>query len=288
MPKSVPVVRIGDFSHFGNESGFYAERLSEHIRRHHITTHPHKHDFYLVVLFTKGRGTHEIDFNSYPVAPGSLFLLNPGQTHIWHVSKDTEGYIFFHTREFYDSAFSRRQLHDYPFFSSVHHSPLLGSKINKQKLISFFSGLLEEYKAQRPDKDEKLPALVHLLYLELARLYQDSGTSTNENYRIRFREFENLLDSNFKKLKLPREYSEKMNITERHLNRITRFCVNKSPSALILERVILEARRILTHNNPSIASVADHLGYSDQSYFSRLFKKQTGQSPKGFMTGYQF
>lgn len=59
---------------------------------------PHRHDFYVTVLFTHGSGVHEIDFQSYDVQPGSLFFLSPGQIHSWELSDDTEGYIFFSHR----------------------------------------------------------------------------------------------------------------------------------------------------------------------------------------------
>lgn len=43
---------------------------------------------YMSVLFKKGSGIHEIDFNAYAIVPGSVFVLFPGQAHTWKVSKE--------------------------------------------------------------------------------------------------------------------------------------------------------------------------------------------------------
>jgi AraC-like DNA-binding protein len=85
-------------------------------------------------------------------------------------------------------------------------------------------------------------------------------------------------------MKFPSEYASLLNITERHLNRITKTCLNKTPTELISDRVILEAKRMFIHSNYNIAEVAGELGYFDSSYFSKLFKKKTKLTPKQFLS----
>lgn len=287
MPKTIPVYSIENFKHFSSENDFYTDSLSSHLKHHHFTTRPHKHDFYLVVLFTKGKGIHEIDFNSYPVSPGALFFLNPGQTHTWKLSKDVEGYIFFHTRNFYDEAFTNERLQNFPFFGSMHHSPLLNLKTGQTHALFLFKEILNEYQKNYAFKFRKILALTHLLYIELSGFYVPSAGIENENYTSRLYDFERLIEQNYKQMRSPGEYARQMNITERHLNRITRISLNKTPTDLILDKITLEAKRILAHTTSSIGQVAESLGYTDVSYFSRLFKKKTGQTPKEFMATYK-
>ena len=79
------MINILDISQLQNqetESNFYVNNLREHIRHNKSKiTKPHKHNSYLCILFTKGIGTHEIDFNTYEVKPGNLFVISPGKTH---------------------------------------------------------------------------------------------------------------------------------------------------------------------------------------------------------------
>lgn len=285
--KNLPVLHIGQFNAAGEGKGFYTETLQRHLQDHLITARPHRHDFFLAVLFTKGKGVHEVDFTKYAVKPGALFLLSPGQSHHWTLSADVEGYIFFHTREFFDKRFTGQCLQDFPFFGSIYHPPVV--QLPKKALeaaLSVFLSILREYKATAAMKQEKLASLVNLLYIDLLRVYTLSVPVKSGLYLARLRQFEQLLDMQFRTLKSPSRYAEEMRITERHLNRICRTCLGKTPTDLIHDRSMLEAKRLLMGNDPVIAGIAGELGYADASYFSRLFKKKTGQTPKAFLNSY--
>ena len=72
----INILDISQFQNHESEKDFYVNNLCDHIRANKTKiTKPHKHNSYLCVLFTKGSGTHEIDFNSYEVKPGNLFVL---------------------------------------------------------------------------------------------------------------------------------------------------------------------------------------------------------------------
>ncbi len=73
-----------------------------------------------------------------------------------------------------------------------------------------------------------------------------------------------------------------MNLSAYQLNEITKVAVGKTPSELINEQIILEAKRYLLATPNQVKDIADHLGYEDVSYFIRFFKKHTGHSPEAF------
>nr|WP_305051013.1 AraC family ligand binding domain-containing protein [Elizabethkingia bruuniana] len=96
---SISVLHMGLFQENNASSGFYFNTMKGHLKSSHKHIEkPHRHDFYVTVLFTQGSGVHEIDFQSYDVQAGSLFFLSPGQIHSWELSDDTDGYIFFFLR----------------------------------------------------------------------------------------------------------------------------------------------------------------------------------------------
>ena len=78
----------------------------------------------------------------------------------------------------------------------------------------------------------------------------------------------------------------KLNISEKHLNRIVKNCLNKTSSSLIQERVILEAKRMLMHSELNVTEISVALGFNESSYFIRFFKKKTGVTPMGFLNLY--
>ena len=53
-------------------------------------------------------------------------------------------------------------------------------------------------------------------------------------------------------------------------------------SAVMEERIVREARRNLAYSTLTVAEIAYALGYHDPAYFSRVFSRATGQSPRAF------
>lgn len=94
--------------------------------------------------------------------------------------------------------------------------------------------------------------------------------------------FINLIDENYKKGLPVSEYASIMNFSSRTLSDLTNNFLNKTPSQMIQERMILEAQRMLLHSDLNISQIADHLGFEDPSYFVKYFKKHVQQSPSDF------
>lgn len=286
MAKRLPVYEIHDFK--GKGEAFYVNRLKPHVKDHAFTDLPHKHDFFLVMLVTKGSGWHEIDFVKYKVKPGSVFFMQPGQMHYWKLSDDINGYVFFHSRAFYEEGFTEAHINDLPFFRSDQSVPFLSiSSVKTKKLKPWLEELLDEYKTGGVHTHQKLRALLDLIYIELSRETQASAKAENKTYLNKLHRFERLIDQSFKESKYAGFYAEKLNITEKHLNRITQECVGKTSTQLIAERIVLEAKRLLMQGNMNVSETANELGYDDPSYFVRFFKKQTDLTPRAFLHKYK-
>ncbi len=289
MKKTLPIYNIKHFKEEALNTDFYANYFIPHIKHHHIVSEPHKHDFYLIVLFTKGGGTHEIDFNTYEIKPGTVFLMRPGQMHHWILSKDIDGYVFFHSGNFYDKGFTLSSILDYPFFSSTHNPPkVILKKKAFEELEKLFKLIVEEYQCNELMKYEKIHSLISLVYVELSRHYLPATKIENETYLLKLRKLEHFIDVYYKTKKYPHEYAGLMNISEKHLNRICKECLNKTTTELIAERIIVEAKRLLIHKQHSVSEIASLLGFEDNSYFARFFKKHCGETPIHFLKTYTY
>lgn len=283
--KDIPIYGITEFTEADLSKVLYVNNLKKHLATHQFVNHPHKHSTYITVFFTSGQGTHEIDFQTYPVQPGSLFLLTPGQVHCWNLSDDADGFVVFHTEGFYNNAFLTRRISDFPFFYLQTNYPVIYlTSVEQSTLSPIFQWIYEESRYELPFKSPKLISLIDVLYIELARVYSDNRKNGEEysHYCIQIKKLEKLIEENFRTLKLPKEYADLMNMTTRHLNRICQQSLNQSTGKLILTRTIIEAKRMLVHSDTSVNAVADYLGYDDYSYFVRLFKKEVGETPKQF------
>ncbi|MFD0964977.1 AraC family transcriptional regulator [Pseudofulvibacter geojedonensis] len=288
----LPVLHIKEFSKSIKRDDFYANIFSTHLKKHHSSiTKPHKHNFYLIVLFLKGKGVHEVDFNSYPIKRGALFLLKPGQTHHWEFSEEAEGFIFFHSKEFYNLLFPNKNIDEYPVFYSSYNSPYI--QLEKDLILEFkerFNSIYQEYKQNNLMKYRKLGLLVDLLYIDATRAYKiDNTTEVGKvpSQVILFRKLEVLINEKFLVDKSPSSYAKALHVSTKHLNRVVFNTLNISTSDLIHQRVLLEAKRLLTHGEMSIQQIAFELGYNDPSYFTRLFKKKVGVTPSVFIDRYK-
>jgi AraC family transcriptional activator of pobA len=290
--KKVPVLNIHQFHEHDSAEDFYANTLQNHlVTRHKDISHPHSHNFYLAILFTSGSGSHEVDFTSYTVQPGALFFLNPGQTHNWQLSPDTTGYIFFHTRDFYELHYTHNRLAQFPFYYSMHNTPcvyLKGSDVTE--ITRLFKNIYDENHTDNLLKTNSIISLTDVLYNYAMRLFvqqNPDGTLVENAYYNKFRKLEELVEQRFKEEKSPAAYAALMAITPRHLNRITQAVTGKTATDVILDRVLLEAKKQLVHRHDSFANIAHALGYEDYAYFSRLFKNKTGETPSGFLARYR-
>ena len=83
--KKLPVYQIKKFNCHSDENDLYFNDFKSHLIDHDFIENSHSHNFYLLVLFTKGSGFHTIDFDTYEIQPNSLFVLKPGQVHSWQL-----------------------------------------------------------------------------------------------------------------------------------------------------------------------------------------------------------
>lgn len=285
----IPILHLDQFLLNGG-NGVYVNDLQTHLRDHHNKIHhPHKHDFYLNVLFTHGSGIHEIDFDQYRVQPGSFFVMSPGQVHHWVLSDDAKGYVFLHSKEFYLLRDKPFELEQFPFFYSNQNTPEI--ILNTEALASvgeFCEIMLREFQESKEHKALRIHSLITLIYIALSRAYNPSGIKVKGTslYDSTIRTFEQLVEDRFIHEKAPSFYAEQLNISLKHLNRICNQILGTSVSQIITSRVLLEAKRLLMFQDLSISEIASQLGYTDYSYFSRLFKKHTHQTPQQFRRGY--
>ncbi|HEY4108668.1 AraC family ligand binding domain-containing protein, partial [Puia sp.] len=84
---------------------FMIEPFVAYIGRHSPDLHhAHRHSFYHLVCFTGGgKGSHSIDFTKFPVEPGQIYFMSPGQVHSWNFAGQPEGFVINFSAGFLES-----------------------------------------------------------------------------------------------------------------------------------------------------------------------------------------
>ena len=91
-----------------------------------------------------------------------------------------------------------------------------------------------------------------------------------------------LIEENYRTLHSPADYAKRLHLTPKTLGRIVREHLGTTPTDLIRNRILIHAKWQLLHTLKPVKEIARELGFSDELYFSRLFKKATGYSPTFF------
>ena len=143
-----------------------------------------------------------------------------------------------------------------------------------------------EYNSRDRINDDLLTKLyLNILLIEIERIYrlQYSGKAPEQSRKYLISsKFQNLVERNFLSVRKVAAYAHILSIAPIYLNNIIKETTQRSASAVIRDRVILEAKAQLVQTEMSISEVAYHLQFKDSSYFCRFFRKETGMSPKAF------
>lgn len=112
------------------------------------------------------------------------------------------------------------------------------------------------------------------------RNYPEVQINESENQeRFVLQQLKNHIETHFKTLHSTKDYANLLHISPNALTKLVKSAYNKTPSSMIAERIVIEAKRELYLTNKSVEEIATELGYEDPFYFSRFFKKQTSVSP---------
>lgn len=94
--------------------------------------------------------------------------------------------------------------------------------------------------------------------------------------------FLHLLQSNTKRERSLQFYAGQLAVTPGYLARVVKQVTGNTAGELIDNAVIIEAKLLLANPSLSIAQIAQHMEFSDQSVFGRFFKHHTGVTPTNY------
>lgn len=261
-------------------------RYEDFMQETHGFAFPHRHNYYMILFATEGSGSQLIDFKSYPIKAGMVFLLYPGMIHAWEKDKGLKGYLLFFTPEFFTLRFNDNNLLQFPFFNSSYSLPYVQFPSKGSNEIKFlFDNMLKEYKKNDENMVSSLRSYLNILLIQSTRIYKsDKLVDSEEQQQVKLliRNFENLIDTHFTKKKLVKEYAKLLHLTPNYLNIICKENLDKSAGEMIRDRIMLEAKRMLTHEDLTVGEIGYELNFKDNAYFSRFFKKYEGLSPDKF------
>ena len=241
-------------------------------------------DFYDVTLITQGKGSFWLDNKEYIVEPGTVLFTSPGQVRRWFV-EGLDGICLFFPAEFILEHFNDPLfLHRLRFFHtnrapySLTLDPEQFNRLNER-----MATMLEEMSELSTDSNHLLRAIAYEILINLNRWYAQSYgqnlDGVTESTVSRFRE---LLEHQFREKHQVSSFADTLGLTPGHLNQLCKKHLGQTARNIIESRIMAEANRLLVHTDRDLGAIANYLGFHDQSYFSRAFKRFNKLSPSEY------
>lgn len=241
----------------------------------------HRHQYYELIFFESGEGTHEIDFAPHKVMAPAIHFLTIGKAHRVALKAPYSGFSLLFSEAFLGK--ENLNISSMPFFQHQNPYPVLETTPeNYAKMKAWLLEIKEAWRASSPDRWEWIRSHLALILLQAQRLYiaENAGTALHKNELVQ--RFLELVEKHHLDHWLLQQYAMELCITEPHLNVLCKKECGMPASQIIQEKLVQAAKRKLAYTTDSIKTIAFDLNFNDPSYFIRFFKKQVGSSPSAY------
>jgi AraC family transcriptional regulator, transcriptional activator of pobA len=240
----------------------------------------HRDEYYIFALLTKGYVNFVCDMEEIVLSKMSLMVLKPYQVHsAKKFDPKSEGY-FITVNPFLISNTCNE------IFQNLHASEqvLKISNEHHKEIIDTAFLLYQTFGQQLPNKQQIINGLFISFVYRVSNLFSDSEKKVrgklNQSQLITSK-FQRMIASD-SMLESASYFAEKLNITTSHLNDCVKETTGNSVTHWIQNKMMTEAKRQLYYTDNDVKEISFDLGFEDHTYFSRLFKKISGETPLSF------
>ena len=244
---------------------------------------PHTHSGMFQVLFLLGGAVRATVDDASWDCPGPVAItIHPAVVHGFAFSEHAHGFVLTLDQGVLSGA---RAGQDSAMFGPLFLQPLqIGLDGAEGRIEALLRQLLIEFSTPLAGHAAMLDWLARSVLLLLLRQHtaQRHADQSGRAEFDTFSQFRDLLEAHFLEQWNVAQYAARLHLAESRLNRMCLRLGGKSAFELTQQRLMLEARRKLTYLPSSVASIAYELGFQDPAYFSRVFKRNTGLTPKQY------
>lgn len=278
---SVPVFRLyGETASWPTPDLLHIESIPERSRLHDWNIRPHRHaDLVQLLYVSAGEADLDIDGRQHKIAEPSIQVVPALCVHGFRFSRDIQGHVVSLALPLVESLEQAlgAQVLPLPWCQRLTADEQLW-------LDHLFASLRQEYASRDKGRDIMLSALVQTLLVWLQRrrfadLREDLIQGRGQHHLGAFMQ---LLEQHYREHWPIKRYASTLGVSAPHLNALCRRLCHQSALQVIHQRLLLEAKRSLVYTTMTVGQVADNLGFSEQAYFSRFFKRHTKTSPRAF------
>lgn len=276
----------GDNAPAGGSNMFNFEWIPERSPLYGWEIDPHEHQSLIQILYmTEGLGHALLDDVRWPLHAPALVVVPAGRVHGFEFNPQVNGVVVTAAQKPLE-AMAQIVM---PELLHTLREPLAISLPEQGRytagLMPLYLSIEHEWRLAASGQVAAGLSLITALLVQVARLNETLEPAVwpvLSRKSMQLEKFRKLLDEHVRRRWSVAQYAEQLGISAGQLSRLTRESLGKSSIALINERVLVEAQRELIYTNASIKQIADGLGFEDESYFGRFFRKHMGVSPQTY------
>ncbi len=237
--------------------------------REHVYISPHWHGSVEILYFDLGQWAVICDGNYFEVTGGDIFIVNSGQIHcIERLTGEGQSFCLQINSQFPGAARA--------FVNHIKDVP---------EMHNYFRNMLEEYKNKEPGFEMAVIGSACTLLSHIQRNYpvkehiKDIYADSRREKMGRIMEY---IAANLTERITTKELSKEFFVTESYMCQFFKSQTGQSVTEYINRLRIEKAMSFLKNTEMSITEIAMHTGFTDSCYFTRVFKKYTGLSPREY------
>lgn len=250
-------------------------------------TFPIRLDALIIFLCREGSGKIVIDLTEYTIQKGSLIVIQP-QNYISQIdtSLDFNANVVACSKNIIEHIMPK--LTDVlPLLISHRTEPVINlTEDNADSLNSFFSFLkLKLQQGSTPFLKQKVTCVLQAALFEMMDIRYKSSKIETRNRTRKEEIMAKFLIAVSEKFRTERQvsfYADTLCITPKHLSAVVKEISGRTAGEWIENYVILEAKVLLKTTDLTIQEIATKLNFTNQSFFGKYFKHQTGKSPSEY------
>lgn len=230
----------------------------------------------VLLWFTSGQGRITVAGTTRGYGTHNAIYIPPGTLHGYELGTRAHGTAVF---------FGRDHAENLP--DAACHLRVRESGPQKE-IISILESIQREADSNRPGSERAARHHLGLLavWLERQIAVLDATATTPDKsaesaQRLSAR-FAHLLERDFRTNSTVADYAAALGVTPTHLSRVCKITSGRTAHTLLQDRILFEARRLLTETSQPVKDVAQSLGFSTPGYFTRMFQHNTGSTPSAF------
>lgn len=248
-----------------------------------------RRDFYKITLWLGGNSQLNYAKRAINIDKPALVFTNPLVPYAWDCDHaHSSGYFCLFTDEFLQPGNRMESLEESTLFKPGGDPVYFLDEAQIEYIRGIFNRMLQEFDSEYTYRYELLRNHLNLIIHEAIKMQPAIAYFTPQNAASRIAKlFLSLLEKQFPvdsprymlALKKAGDYADKLSVHVNHLNAAVREITGRSTTTHINDRILAEAKSLLTHTDWSVAEIARSLGFDYASYFNNFFKKHTGLTP---------